>query len=110
VGQSSPGNSISGYYRFSGVETSDKGSPEVAAPNESTIWGYTAVPGVISLKYTDNSSDVAALYGFMDGNGYFVVQLSSTGDTHHTAPVTQLKWVTTTAPPCRRSRLDSRMC
>ncbi|GFZ43964.1 hypothetical protein JCM24511_01685 [Saitozyma sp. JCM 24511] len=97
-----------GYYRLVGSETSDNGSPTTAAPYESTIFNYTAVPGAVNLTYTNSTGNESPLYAFVDVGGYLTVRLNATADSNHTA-VTALQWFTV-LPPCRRSRLDPRSC
>jgi hypothetical protein len=103
-----PATCRDGYYRLIGSETSDNGSPTTAAPYESTIFNYTAVPGAVNLTYTNSTGNESPLYAFVDVGGYLTVRLNATADSNHTA-VTALQWFTV-LPPCRRSRLDPRSC
>ncbi|RSH87394.1 hypothetical protein EHS25_003304 [Saitozyma podzolica] len=100
--------SADGYYRLVGSDTNDNGSPQSAAPYESSIFNYTTVPGAVSLNYTNTAGNETALYAFVDDGGYLTVRTNGTADSNHTA-VTSMQWITT-LPPCRRSRLDPRAC
>jgi hypothetical protein len=97
-----------GYYQLVGSDTNDNGSPQSAAPYESSIFNYTTVPGAVSLNYTNTAGNETALYAFVDDGGYLTVRTNGTADSNHTA-VTSMQWITT-LPPCRRSRLDPRAC